>query len=211
MHEIVRSVGVFVAGAFALLALYQNCAPQHSIKNQSESSTSEDGGLVRAMGDSENEVSHEITSPVVNAKASRAGCEIQNLKCYRKVYAPNLDDGSTEETLCLGSGGSPCLQVQTHVYNTRTAIEACTDCGPQVVLAGGEYNTRAASMFSSQCRWIRVFGRQPTSLRLCRTRRTAEQPRFHSRCPTSLATRARSEFFKKWMNSRASTTSTAST
>lgn len=136
-----RSVGVFVAGAFALLALYQNCAPQHSITNQSESSTSDDGGLVRVMGDAEGEVSHEITSPVVNSKAtSAASCEVQSLKCYRKVYAPNLDDGAGEETLCLKAGSSPCLQVQTHIYNTRTAIEACADCGPQVVLAGGEYN-----------------------------------------------------------------------
>ncbi len=117
----------------ALIGAYQNCA--QSPGTSAPAKTEEVDHLVHAMENPETvEEARTITSQKV---AASLDCRVENLRCYRKVYSPELQDLSGNESLCLDGA---CLDVQTHTYNTRDALAACTDCGAQASAPGGAYN-----------------------------------------------------------------------
>lgn len=150
-------------GVLLLLGLYQNCAPQGSIQNQSilNPSESDDSQIVRAMGDgtvssgyesgnseSGNSESgnietqtHSITSSAQASKVALQMCGLQSLNCFRKVYSPDIEDATAIESICLDQAETAtCLRVTTHTYNTRAALAACAECTAKEAAIGGEYN-----------------------------------------------------------------------
>ncbi len=125
-------LGIAVALA-ALIGSYQNCAQNPGSSKPAE--TEEVDHLVRAM---ETPVAAEDERAITSQKvAASPECRVENLRCFRKVYSPEVQDLSGNESICLDG---TCLDVQTHSYNTRDALAACAGCGEQSSAPGGEYN-----------------------------------------------------------------------
>lgn len=135
-----RAIGVLTAvvGLTALLSLYQNCAAPSSVAPSSESST--DDGL-----SSINHPMVEISSLQSEGDGSATqgkqmiACDRQAIRCVRKIYSPAVQDRHFTEQHCLAADG-PCLSVDTFTYDTRAALAACPDCGPDAGQGGGRYN-----------------------------------------------------------------------
>jgi hypothetical protein len=113
----------FVVIAAATLVLsFQNCAPPSQYSAQQDSAIPTD--------------EHAITSQKIRGGVA---CQFENLSCLRKVYSPEIEEGSGPESMCV-NGSDLCLEIMTHTYDTAPALKDCPDCGPEATLPGGQYN-----------------------------------------------------------------------
>lgn len=135
MQSIWARLGIALA-AVVMVSSFQNCG--QAPETQAPANTQEEDQIVRAMED-ESAASNKaraITSLKVDAAAD---CRVENLRCIRKIYSPQARDHSLTESICL-DGTGVCLDVQTHTYNSSTALAACANCGEAEAAPGGAYN-----------------------------------------------------------------------
>ncbi len=84
--------------------------------------------------------SKTITSTPELAKLSNQSCDVANLQCSKRHFAPNLLSGEAIESLCFDlRGRNVCLQVKSHSYDSslsesevRERFEYSCSLGPMI-------------------------------------------------------------------------------
>lgn len=125
-----------LTSGFLSIVLFQNCAQQNLVAPSSAPSYS--SGVQKLNFDS-------------NTSISPTYCFEGSVKCYKKIYSPDVSDSLTSTTACTDVlDHQICYDLDTYTYDTREALATCTDCDSQAALTNGRYNR-----IESTC-WLQV-------------------------------------------------------
>lgn len=117
---------LFLVSSLLGLSFFQNCARS--------SSTAAIGSLAYSSG-------VQKISLATNAVVDDNFCYNGRIKCYLKVYSPDVSDSFQNQKKCvLIDGREICFSLDLRSYNTTDAVTFCSDCDSSASLPGGQYN-----------------------------------------------------------------------
>ena len=115
----------FLVSGFLGLFFFQNCARV--------SSSAAGGSLAYSSG-----IQKITLAP--DAVLDENFCFSGRIKCYLKVYSPDVADSFQNQKKCvLLEGREVCFSLDVRSYDTTDALASCSDCDSSASLPNGRY------------------------------------------------------------------------